>query len=137
MKFIQLLGVSSYPGRFKVLRSIDPNGVVTENTYDLRQRLLSTTVGTAPNAQTTSYQYDPVDQLKRLTLPDASWTGYDYDDAHRLVAVYDHLGNRSTYTLDNAGNRTAEVTTDPGGALKRQMSRSIDALGRVQQATGF
>ncbi len=80
---------------------------------------------------------DPAGQLKHLTLPDTTWVGYDYDDAHRLVAVYDHKGNRTTYTLDNAGNRTAEVTRDPSNALKRQLARSIDALGRVQQATGL
>ncbi|MBX3475899.1 MAG: RHS repeat protein [Planctomycetes bacterium] len=116
----------------QLLESSDPNGAVTSNTYDLRQRLLSTTIG----GQTTSYQYDPVGQLKKVTLPDQSWIGYDYDDAHRQVAVYDNRGNRVDYTLDNAGNRIGEQTKDPSGALKRQLSRSIDALGRVQQTTG-
>jgi hypothetical protein len=53
-----------------------------------------------------------------------------------LVAVYDHLGNRIDYTLDNAGNRTAENAQDPGGVLRKQLARTMDALGRVQQATG-
>ncbi|MBX3475900.1 MAG: RHS repeat protein [Planctomycetes bacterium] len=123
---------TQYNKHGQVLESVDPNGVVTNNTYDLRQRLLSTTVG----GQTTTYQYDPVGQLKKVTLPDQSWIGYDYDDAHRQVAVYDNHGNRTDYTLDNAGNRTGETTKDPSGALKRQLSRSIDALGRVQQTTG-
>jgi YD repeat-containing protein len=116
----------------QVLESSDPNGVLTVNTYDLRQRLLSSKVG----GQTTSYSYDPVGQLKKVTLPDASWVGYDYDDAHRQVAVYDNKGNRTDYVLDNAGNRTGETSKDASGALKRQLSRSIDALGRVQQTTG-
>ncbi|MBX3475947.1 MAG: RHS repeat protein [Planctomycetes bacterium] len=123
---------SLYNKHGQVLESVDPNGVVTTNTYDLRQRLLSTTIG----GQTTTYQYDLVGQLKKVTLPDQSWIGYDYDDAHRQVAVYDNRGNRTDYTLDNAGNRTGETTKDPSGALKRQLSRSIDALGRVQQTTG-
>ncbi|MCR5881400.1 RHS repeat protein [Rhizobacter sp. J219] len=123
---------TQYNKHGQVLESVDPNGVVTSHTYDLRQRLLSTTVG----GQTTNYQYDPVGQLKRVTLPDQSWIGYDYDDAHRQVAVYDHRGNRTDYTLDNAGNRIGEQTTDPSGALKRQLARTIDALGRVQQTTG-
>ncbi|MCR5881403.1 hypothetical protein LRS03_00390 [Rhizobacter sp. J219] len=123
---------TKYNKHGQVLESVDPNGVLTTHTYDLRQRLLSTTVG----GRTTSYQYDPVGQLKRVTLPDQSWVGYDYDDAHRQVAVYDHKGNRIDYVLDNAGNRIGENTRDPGGALKRQLSRSIDALGRVQQTTG-
>ena len=123
---------SKYNRHGQLLESTDPNGVLTVNTYDLRQRLLSSTVG----GQTTSYAYDPVGQLKKVTLPDASWIGYDYDDAHRQIAVYDHKGNRTEYKLDNAGNRTGETTKDPNGALKRQLSRSIDALGRVQQTTG-
>jgi len=36
----------------------------------------------------------------------------------------------------NAGNRTAETVKDTAGALRRQLARSIDALGRVQQTTG-
>jgi YD repeat-containing protein len=123
---------TQYNKHGQVLESIDPNGVVTSNTYDLRQRLLSTTTA----GRTTQYTYDPVGQLKRVTLPDQSWIGYDYDDAQRQVAVYDHKGNRVDYTLDNAGNRIAEQTKDPSGALKRQLARSIDALGRVQQTTG-
>jgi len=123
---------TKYNKHGQVLESSDPNGVVTTNTYDLRQRLLSTTVG----GQTTTYTYDLAGQLKKVTLPDTSWVGYDYDDAHRQVAVYDNRGNRIEYTLDNAGNRTAENTKDPSGNLKRQLSRTIDALGRVQQTIG-
>lgn len=123
---------TKYNSQGQLLESQDPNGVLTVNTYDPRQRLLSTTVG----GQKTSYQYDPVGQLTRTTLPDGSYVGNDYDDAHRLVAVYDHLGNRTTYELDNAGNRWSEKTTDPTNQLKRQLGRSIDALGRVQQTTG-
>ena len=123
---------SKYNRHGQLLESIDPNGVVTVNTYDLRMRLLSTTVA----GQTTSYSYDAAGQLKRVTLPDSSWVGYDYDGAHRQTAVYDNKGNRTEYALDNAGNRTGENTKDLNGALKRQLSRSIDALGRVQQTTG-
>lgn len=121
-----------YNAHGQVLESLDVNGVMTVNTYDLRQRLRSTTTA----GEVTSYTYDLVGQLKKVTLPDGSWLGYDYDDAHRLVAVYDHKGNRTEYVLDNAGNRTAQNTRDSSGNLKRQVSRTMDALGRVQQTTG-
>ena len=45
-------------------------------------------------------------------------------------------GNRIDYTLDNAGLRIAEQVKDPTGALKRQLTRIPDALGRVQQTIG-
>ncbi|MEQ1741460.1 MAG: hypothetical protein ABL869_03025 [Candidatus Nitrotoga sp.] len=123
---------TQYNKHGQLLQSIDPNGVVTTYTYDLRKRLLSTTVG----GQTTSYTYDPVGQLTRITRPDASWIGYEYDAAHRQTAVLDNRGNRIEYTLDNDGNKIAEQVKDPGGALRRSLARSIDALGRVQQITG-
>jgi YD repeat-containing protein len=115
----------------QVLRMIDPNGMVVDFTYDLRQRLTSESVG----GQVISYAYDPAGQLTRVTMPDASWVGFEYDDAHRQVAIADSRGNRIEYTLDNAGNRVAEHVKDPDGVLVRQLARSIDALGRVQRTT--
>lgn len=123
---------TQYNPHGQLLQSTDPNGVVTSHTYDLRQRLLSTTVA----GLTTSFTYDAAGQLTRVTQPDASYVGYVYDAAHRQTAVFDNLGNRIEYTLDNAGNRTAEHVKDPAGTLRRQRTWSIDALGRVQQMTG-
>ena len=115
-----------------LLEMVDANSVVTRHTYDPRQRLTSTTVA----GQTTVFDYWPTGLLKRTTQPDQSWVHRDYDDAHRLIRVSDNLGNSVAYTLDNMGNRTAEDVRDPGNALRRQLTRSIDALGRVQQVTG-
>jgi YD repeat-containing protein len=117
----------------QLLRSVDANGVATDYVYDPRQRLTSVSVA----GQTTSYTYDAAGQLTRMTLPDTSWIGYEYDAAHRQTAVTDSRGNRIEYTLDNAGRRTAEAVKDPSGSLMRTLSRSIDALGRVQQTTGL
>ena len=123
---------TKYDKHGHLLESIDPNGVVTTYSYDLRQRLLSASIG----GQTTGYAYDPVGQLTRVTQPDASWVGYEYDPAHRVVATKDNLGNRIELTLDSAGNVIAQNVKDPGGVLARSVSRSFDALGRVQQTTG-
>ena len=116
----------------QLLEMVDPNGVVTRHTYDARQRLTSTTVA----GQATLFDYWPTGLLKRTTQPDQSWMHRDYDTAHRLIRVSDNLGNSIGYTLDNMGNRTAEDVRDPGNVLRRQLTRSIDALGRVQQITG-
>ena len=116
----------------KLLHAVDANGVVTDNAYDLRQRLTSSTVG----GLQTQYGYDPVGQLIKLTLPDGTFYGYTYDDAHRLTQITDQANNSITYTLDNAGNRTLDQVKDPQGNLSRTVSRAFDALGRVQQSTG-
>ena len=116
----------------KLLESIDPNGVVTRQTYDLRQRLLTRDVA----GRVTRYTYDAVGQLKRLTLPDGSWVGWDYDDAHRKVAVYDEQGHRIDYLLDMASIKVREKVQDPGGNLRRTLERIADDLGRVQKIEG-
>ena len=115
-----------------VLQSTDANGNVALNTYDARQRLLTRSLG----GETTTYTYDAVGQLTRITQVDGSWVGYEYDDAHRQVAVKDHLGNRIDYQLDNAGNKTRQIVKDPSGSLRRSMAQVLDALGRTQQTSG-
>lgn len=121
-----------YNAHGQVEEIVDPNGVVTTLTYDLRQRLTSR----ATAGETTSFQYDPVGQLTRLTQPDGSTIAYTYDGARRLTEVADNLGNRIAYTLDAAGNRTKEEIFDPQGALAKTLSRAYDALGRMQTLTG-
>lgn len=121
-----------YDKHGNLLKSQDANAVVTVNTFDARQRLLSSKTGDL----LTSYGYDPIGQLTKLTLPNSGWIGFEFDDAHRMKAVKDHLGNRIDYTLDNAGNRKEDKVKDPGGVLRNTLARSIDALNRIQQTTG-
>jgi YD repeat-containing protein len=123
---------TAYNGAGNVLQSLDPNGVATDYTYDVRQRLTGTSMG----GQVTSYVYTPSGQLSQVNLPNGSAVLYSYDPAQRLIGVADTAGNRIAYTLDNAGNRTVESLQDPGGTLSRQVSRVFDALGRVQTAFG-
>ena len=116
----------------QLLEMVDPNMVVSTFNYDLRQRLTSASVG----GQTTRYDYWFTGLLKQVTRPDQSFVSYEYDAAHRLRALQDNFGSRIEYTLDNAGNRVAENVNDPRGLLRRQLTRVMDALGRVQQTTG-
>jgi YD repeat-containing protein len=124
---------TEYDKAGRVLTMIDPNQVTTTMTYWPRGWLKTSSVG----GQATTYDYWPTGLLKRVTQPDnVSYVDYTYDDAHRLSYVSDNLGNRIDYTLDNAGNRKEEKVSDPSGALSRQLTRIIDALGRVEQTTG-
>jgi len=111
---------------------VDPNGLVTTLTYDVRGRLVSRDVG----SEVTSYAYDAVGQLERVTLPGGSFLRYTYDPAHRLIAIADNVGNRIEYTLDAIGNRIKEDTLDPQGALAQTRSRVFDALNRLAQDIG-
>ncbi len=135
----------SYDGNGRVLRRGDANGVLTDATYHPRGWLLSRTVranadGT-PNPSldsTTAFTYDGVGNVSRTTWPDGTYLQYVYDNAHRLTDIYDSatpsnylLGDRIHYTLDALGNRTREDTYDPGGSLKRTLSRQYDQFNRL------
>jgi YD repeat-containing protein len=128
----QITTYDRYNHHGQVEQMTDANGLATSSTYDLRQRLLTRTTGT----EITTLTYDNVGQVTQLTLPDASTLNYTYDAAHRLTDVQDNLGNKVHYTLDSEGNRTNEITTDPNNALTKTLTRSYDALNRLQQVTG-
>lgn len=121
-----------YNAHGQLEESIDPNGLVTTQTWDLRQRLTRRTVGD----ESTAWTYDPAGQLKRLTQSDGNWIDHAYDDAHRLIRIADKAGNRIDYTLDPAGNRIGEDVLDPAGTLSTTLTRSYDALGRIQALSG-
>jgi YD repeat-containing protein len=124
--------INEYNPHGQPLTITDANGLVTVMTYDARQRLKTRKVG----EETTSYDYDGVGQLKKVTMPDGSTLHYEYDGAHRLVEVRDGLGNKMVYTLDNAGNRVKEEALDPAGALARTRTREYDALNRLHKDIG-
>ena len=71
--------------------------------------------------------------MTKTTLPDGSFLENTYDAAHRLTAITDNAGNKIQYTLDLAGNRTAEQVKDPGGVLKRTLARTYNSLSQLTQ----
>lgn len=121
-------------GRAASLR--DANGVTTDFIYDFHGRLTSSVVagGGTPD-QTTRIDYYPNGLVSSITLPDGSFTSYAYDGAHRLAAVVDADGNAIHYTLDAAGKRIGEDVRDEHGTLRRTMSRTYDAFGRLNAVT--
>lgn len=106
----------------------DPNGVVSTFSYSPRGWLQTRTVA---GAQTT-ITYDAVGNVIKVTQPDGVYTSYGYDTAHRLTDIYDALGNHVHFTLDEAGNRTAENTYPSGSSTaSRSLSRAYNTLGQL------
>jgi YD repeat-containing protein len=124
--------VTDYNAHGQPLAVEDPNGLVTTLAYDARQRLRTRTVG----SETTTYDYDRVGQLTRITQPDGSFVSYQYDNAHRLERIADSAGNSITYDLDSAGNRTLERVRDAGNHIVQIRSREFNALNRLVKAFG-
>ena len=85
--------VTAYDAHGRPLSLTDPNGLVSQMTYDPRGRLLSRQMGT----EVTRYAYDGVGQLTRVTLPDGSYLQYTYDrrapshPTHRWAGQHDCL----------------------------------------------
>ncbi|MEH6415705.1 RHS repeat-associated core domain-containing protein [Pseudomonas sp. CGJS7] len=126
-----------YDGAGRLLSSKDINGVVTDLEYSPHGWLTATKVrGTNAATETddaiTTYEYDPVGQVKKVIQPDGAFVRYEYDAARRLVDIFDSAGNQIHYTLDGAGNRTKEDTKDANGALKRTLSRIYNQIGQLK-----
>ena len=133
---------NEYDKNGRLTKMTDANGLITTMTYHPRGWLTSRAVDNGSTTEATTYSYDNVGQLTRVTLPDMSVLNYVYDNAHRLISMNDvigrfsGLGNRIDYTLDAMGNRISESNYDPNGSLKRTKSRVIDSLNRLQQDIG-
>ena len=126
--------ITVYNAHGQPLTIVDPNGMTTTLGYDPRQRLTSRNSG----GEVTSYDYDGVGQLSKVTLPDLSYLSYGYDPAHRLTGMQDNLGNSISYGLDAMGNRTLEEVRDPAPAntLVQTRSRVYDNLNRLLKELG-
>ncbi len=132
----QVTQYTRYNPHGQIEQIVDPNGLTTTLSYDARQRLTTRSSSDGSSTQTTQYQYDGVGQLTQITQADGSTLTYSYDAAHRLTRITDSLGNHIDYTLDAMGNRTNESKVDPTGNLTQSLSRTIDALNRVQNIVG-
>jgi YD repeat-containing protein len=86
--------------------------------------------------ETTSYEYDGVGQITRITRPDSSYVQLSHDAAHRLTQVQDGAGNRIVYTLDAMGNRIVEQAFDTSGQLSRVRQQVFDSFNLLHQTVG-
>ena len=119
--------IASYDGAGRITRITDANGINTDLTYTPRGWLASRSVGGA----ITSFTYMPYGTVQTVTDPDGVVTTYGYDAAHRLVKITDAQGDSVQYTLDAAGNKTAEQVYDATGALHKNLSRTFNSLGQL------
>ena len=119
--------IASYDGAGRITRITDANGVNTDMTYTPRGWLATRTVGGAE----TQFGYTAYGAIQTITDPDGVITTYGYDAAHRLVKITDALGNYVQYTLDAAGNKTAEQVFDSSGTVHKSLTRSFNTLGQL------
>ena len=122
----------SYTADGRPTQVTDANGAITTLAYTARGWLASRTQA----GETTTYEYDAVGNLTKVTLPGGAWIAYVYDAANGLVEVSDRLGNHIEYELDVMGNRVSERTHDPDSVLRKALYRAYDSANRLFQEVG-
>jgi RHS repeat-associated protein len=123
--------IASYDGAGRITRTTDANGVKTDSTYSPRGWLLTHIVGGA----TTTLTYTAYGAVQTVKDPDGYVTTYGYDTAHRLTDITDAVGNNLHYTLDAAGNKTAEQIFNSSKVAVRSLARSFNTLGQLTAIT--
>jgi YD repeat-containing protein len=112
-----------------------PNGVINEFTYYPRGWLATKKVSAGGAVRLTTYAYDNIGQVTKVTFPDTTSVQYTYDNAHRLTDISDSAGNKIHYVLDNMGNRVSESISDSSGTLAARMTRVFNDLNRLDSVT--
>ena len=114
----------------------DPESGSTAYVYDTLNRLQTLT---PPSGFTATgnfgFSYDALSRRTQMTRPNSVTTNYAYDNLSRLTSILHQLAGSTidgaTYTVDNAGNRTAK--TDQRTAVATNYG--YDAIYQLLSAT--
>jgi RHS repeat-associated protein len=87
------------------LTQANNGGIVISYTYDVNGNRLTLVDGTG----TTSFLYDNLDRLTKVTYPDAKTVQFVYDDAGNRTRLTNPLGTQTTYGYDSANRLTSMV----------------------------
>jgi RHS repeat-associated protein len=117
----------------------DPENGATAYTYDTLNRLSTLTPPAAFTATGNfGFSYDALSRRTQMTRPNSVTTNYTYDNLSRLQSVLHQLAGSTidgaSYTVDNAGNRTAK-TDQRAGVTSNYAYDAIYELTGVTQGT--
>src|SRR5258708_13603804 len=91
----------------------DPESGSTTYAYDTLNRLQTLTPPAAFATGNFGFSYDALSRRTQMTRPNSMSTLYAYDNLSRLQSVLHQLSGSTidgaSYTVDNAGNRTAKT----------------------------
>ena len=122
---------SGYDANGNVGTITDPNGVITQMTYDARNRLLtSTNLTTGALRQNV---YDSHGNLSYSISPEGNRIDYTYNAGDKLTEIKDNLNNKIEYYYDPEGNKNREEILDPQGTLKKYLDYTYDTDNRLKR----
>jgi RHS repeat-associated protein len=113
--------------------SEDANGIRTVYGYDLRDRKVSQTVKYSAGDLTTTYLYDGVGLVDRVTFSDGSWLEYDYTDARYLTLITNNLGETIEIDVDLDGMETVRRIKSAAGTVVKQHSKIWSANNQLEK----
>ncbi|WP_226980429.1 RHS repeat-associated core domain-containing protein [Xanthomonas sp. LMG 12459] len=119
-----------YDGNGNTKTVTDALGHATQNDYDPLNRLARTLQDVGGIAAETTFGYDALDNLTKVTDPKGLDTTYAYNGLGDLTKLTSPDTGSTTYTYDSAGNRATQ--TD---ARNIKTSYGYDALNRLTQVT--
>jgi RHS repeat-associated protein len=132
----QTTTVTSWDWRGAPLSVTDPNGVVTNLTYDIHGRLLTATIN--PGAAQSQYQfaYDAVGDVSEVTLPLGATLTYANDEGRRIAQITNVRGETETFAYDNDDDPLSLVTDNASGSPTLTHAAAFDEWGRIIQSLG-
>jgi RHS repeat-associated protein len=116
-------------GNLASMVSNHAHGILVQFAYDELNRLTSVTDYRLQGNQTTSYTYDPANNIAAVTTPNGLTANFTYDALNRLTSLTTPVSSY-TYTLGATGNRTA--ATEGNG---RSLTWNYDGIYRLTNET--
>ena len=115
----------------------DPENGSTAYAYDTLNRLQTLTPPSAfSGTGSFGFSYDALSRRTQMTRPNNVSTNYAYDNLSRLQSVLHQLAGSTidgaTYTVDNAGNRTAKTDQRTGVASNYGYDAIYELTGVTQ-----
>ena len=138
---------SSHNGYGQATRITDPNGVVTNQAYNARALLTSSTLVTSAGNRTTRYTYDGEGRPLDISHADGHVIRYRYAVGGRLRSIGNALGDNVTFTvspstLSGTQSSPRHVPVIQAGVPSAQSTSSFrsthltDSWGRTRSISG-
>jgi RHS repeat-associated protein len=116
-------------GNLASISSNHLNGILVQFAYDTLNRLETVTDNRLQGNQTTTYTYDPANNVAAVTTPNGLQSAMNYDSLNRLTSLSTPISSY-TYTLGATGIRTG--ATEGNG---RSLTWNYDGIYRLTNET--
>ncbi|MBV1911691.1 MAG: hypothetical protein KUG78_20530, partial [Kangiellaceae bacterium] len=110
----------------------DSNGLITNLVYNSRQWLMSIDSG----GRLTTFAYDHVGNVSRVTSPSGIFVDYEYDLENRVVELTDTNSNKIEYSYDGSGNATQTIIKDDLNQIQTIQTSTFNSLELLNKSEG-